>query len=163
MKKTLKSLFLTLLVAVFLISVTVIPGAETLETADAIGTVVASVDFSGGNVATNNATFLNIGNSADEPYTEAANMGGSNCRKIPAGKFMYIGFNRGAVPTSERNLMIDVTFWDDNSNAIWFNYNGQSSDYAGADFNRTASKGWATTTVVLTDAALSGKCVTVQI
>ncbi len=157
MKKTLKSLFLTLLVAVFLISVTVIPGSETLETADAIGTVVASVDFSNGNVATNNATFLNIGNSTDEPYTEAANIGGSNCRKIPAGKFMYIGFNRGAVPTSANNLMIDVTFWDDNSNAIWFNYNGRSNDYAGADFNRTASKGWATTTVVLTDAALSGK------
>lgn len=160
MKKILKSIFLTLLVSVFLVSTTVIPGtgklSETLEIADAIGTVVASVDFSNGNVNTNNATFLNITNSADEPYTEAANIGGSNCRKIPAGKFMYIGFDRGAVPTSANNLMIDVTFWDDNSNAIWFNYNGTSADYAGADFNRTASKGWATTTVVLTDAAFKG-------
>lgn len=160
MKKGMKKFFQTLLIAVFVLSSVIIPGStgfsDSYGKVDAIGSTVASVDFSDGNAKTNNSKFLNITNSADEPYTEAANMGGSNCRKIPAGKFMYIGFDRGAVPQSARNLLIDVTYWDDNNNAIWFNYNSTSGDYSGADFSRTKTGNWATTTVVLTDAELKG-------
>lgn len=160
MKNFFKKFLRLFTVAALVLSTVTIPGMTNLS--DLPGKVsaaeksVASVDFSDGSVKTDHAKFLNITDSADEPYTEVAEIGGSKCRKIPASKYMYMSFDRSTVAQTERNIMIDVTFWDDNNNSIWFNYNSTSNNHATADFSRTASGDWATVTVVLTDAEFKG-------
>ncbi|MBR6311071.1 MAG: hypothetical protein IKR52_07750 [Paludibacteraceae bacterium] len=117
-------------------------------------TPVAYVNFS--NNTSQGASYVENSNPDDEPYTEAANIGGSACRKIPSGKFMYVKFDRNAVPSSQRQVMIKITYYGNNSNALWFNYNGTSNDYAGADFTKVNADGWVTTIVALTDANFRG-------
>ena len=102
-------------------------------------TPVAYVNFA--NSTSQSASYVANDNPYDEPYTEAAVMGGSACRKIPSGKFMYVKFDRNAVPSSQRQVMIKITYYGNNSNALWFNYNGTSSDYAGADFTKVNADG----------------------
>jgi hypothetical protein len=159
MKKTLKLLTLTVLIAAFLVSITVIPSNNlsdkiTVKTS-AIGTQVASYDFT--NNTGNKMSFVNSGNQGDEAYSEQANIGGVNCRKIPAGKFLYVNVDASAVSVNDRNVLIDVTYYDGDSNTIWFNYNGTSGDYAGADFSKSGGGGWTTSTIVLTDAQFNNK------
>ncbi len=117
-------------------------------------TPVAYYNFS--NNTSQSASYVQNSNPSDEPYTEAANIGGSACRKIPSGKFMYVKFDRSAVPQSQRQIMIKITYFGNNSNALWFNYNGTSGDYAGADFTKVNSNGWVTTIITLTDANFHG-------
>ncbi len=117
--------------------------------------VSASIQFT--NPITSSNMFMVVdGNPADEAYTEVATLGGVQCRRIPAGKFMYVGCNRATIPTSQNNLMIAITYYAGSNNSVWFNYNGTSNDYQGADFQKTKSNQWVTAIVTITDGALKG-------
>jgi hypothetical protein len=117
--------------------------------------VSASIQFT--NPIVSNNMFLVVDNNpADEAYTEVATIGGVQCQRIPSGKFMYVGCNRAAVPTSQNNLLIAVTYYANSNNSMWFNYNGISNDYQGADFQKTKTNQWVTVIITITDGALKG-------
>ncbi|MCD7972011.1 MAG: hypothetical protein LUG18_04990 [Candidatus Azobacteroides sp.] len=111
----------------------------------------AWINFENG--TSENATLI-TGNG--EEYTETATINGITCRKIPQGKFMYIQCGKSAIPASERNLLVAITYWDNNNNSIWFNYNAAGNNYQGADFQKNNSQGWATTIITITDGEFSG-------
>jgi hypothetical protein len=115
----------------------------------------ASIKFTNP-VVTNNMFMVVDGNTGAEAYTEAATIGGVQCRKIPSGKFLYVGCTRAAVPTSENNLLISITYYGNSANNIWFNYNSISNNYKGADFQKVKNNDWVTTIVTITDAAFNG-------
>jgi len=120
------------------------------------GDPVASIQFSDPIVSKN--CWLNITTDKNaEAYTEVAEIGGSICRKIPAGKYLYVRFDKTVVPMKQKEIMIRITYWDHNSNSIWFNYNASSNNFKIADFNKSNSKGWATTLIPITDAKFGGQ------
>lgn len=116
---------------------------------------VASIEFTNP-ILSSNMFMVVDGNPAAEAYTEVATIGGVQCRRIPSGKFMYIGCNRTAVPTSETSLLISITYYGNSANNIWFNYNATSNNYKGADFQKVKNNQWITTIVAITDAAFNG-------
>src|SRR5688572_24671374 len=67
--------------------------------------VSASIEFTNPIVSSNMSLVID-GNPAAEAYTEVATIAGVQCRRIPSGKFMYIGCNRPTIPTSQNNLLI---------------------------------------------------------
>ncbi|UEG49096.1 carbohydrate-binding protein [Ferruginibacter lapsinanis] len=115
----------------------------------------ASIVFT--NLIQSNNMSLVVNNDVNaEAYTVSANINGTPCRKIPAGKFMYITCNRSFIPTSQTNLLIAITYYANSNNNIWFNYNSIVNNYQGADFSKTKTNQWVTTIVAITDAALKG-------
>jgi len=115
---------------------------------------VAWIDFS---TETQHKTTLATGNPDNEHFTESVVFDGVKCRKIPKGKFMYLTFGRDVIPTSGKDLIISVTYFDNNSNDLWFNYNAPDNNYKGADFKKGDSQGWVTTIVMISDAQFAGK------
>lgn len=116
-------------------------------------TPVAWINF---NDTTSSLATLVTGTSTDEGYTESTTFNGIACREIPSGKFMYIKCDRSAVPTTARQILISVTYFDNNSNSLWFNYNGTSNSYAGADITKYGTQGWVTTIITITDGQFAG-------
>jgi hypothetical protein len=117
--------------------------------------VSASIEFTNP-IVSNNMSLVIEANPAAEAYTEVATMAGVPCRRIPSGKFMYISCNRPTIPTAQNNLLIAVTYYGNSANNIWFNYNGTSNNYQGADFQKVKNNQWVTTIVTITDGALNG-------
>lgn len=103
----------------------------------------------------NNMTFIVENNPSNEPFTDVAIMAGVTCRRIPSGKFMYVGCNRAVIPASQNNLVIAITYYAGSNNNIWFNYNSPTNNYQGADFQKTKSGQWATAIIPLTNAAFN--------
>lgn len=140
MKKIVVSIFLLILVISIKASINFPPS-------------VAWINF---NNATDSLATLVTGNSTDEAFTESAVFLGVQCRKIPSGKFMYIKCSRNAVPTTAKQILISITYFDNNSNSLWFNYNGVSNNYTGADISKNSTQGWVTTIVTITDGQFAG-------
>ena len=69
---------------------------------------------------------------------------------------MYLKIDKNKIPSSEAQIMINVTYYGNNTNSLWFNYNSTSNNYAGADFTKLKTDGWVTTLIMLTDANLKG-------
>ncbi|GHS96698.1 hypothetical protein FACS189421_02180 [Bacteroidia bacterium] len=94
-------------------------------------------------------------------YTELIDFEGFKCRKIPEGKDLYFQIDRSAVPSTARNLLISVTYFDNNSRDISFQYNavgtGDAAAFKSANFTKGNSQTWVTTVVTISDAELSGK------
>ncbi|HEX2682787.1 MAG TPA: hypothetical protein VHL77_02580, partial [Ferruginibacter sp.] len=139
-----KNSFTNLLIKSWLVwsalMVTVAAQAQTIS----LPAVSASITFT--NPITSSNMSLVVDNTpGDEAYTEVATIAGTPCRKIPAGKFMYISCNRATIPTSQNNLLIAVTYYGNSANNIWFNYNSTSTTYAGADFQKINDGDWVTT------------------
>lgn len=114
---------------------------------------VAWINF---NNNTDSLATLVVGNSTVEAYTVSAVFQGIQSRKIPSGKFMYIKCARMAVPTTAKQILISITYFDNNSNSLWFNYNGVSNNYADADISKNSTQGWVTTIVTITDGQFAG-------
>lgn len=95
-------------------------------------------------------------NSSGEGYTQAATIDGVPCRKIPAGKFMYVTCNRNAVPSTARQLILTITYYDNSMNSLWMNYTRSGSGWGNADFKKSNTKKWITRIIVLNDAGLDG-------
>lgn len=114
-----------------------------------------SIKFSDPIVASNMSLVVETNQSA-EAYTEVVTIDGVQCRKIPAGKFMYVSCSRSAVPTSQANILVAITYYANSNNALWFNYNSNTNNYSIADFGKTKSNQWVTTIVAITDGAFNG-------
>ena len=108
-------------------------------------------------VQSNGMSYVLETSSGAEAYSESAVIGGIQCRKIPAGKYLYVKCDRSVVPTSQYEIVIAITYYDNSSNNLWFNYNSLSDDYKIADFAKTKTNHWITTFVNISDAALNGK------
>ena len=114
----------------------------------------ASITFTNP-IVSNNMTMIMDNNPSNEPYTTISTIAGVQCRRIPSGKFMYVGCNRAVIPASQNNLVIAITYYAGSNNNIWFNYNSPGNNYQGADFQKTKSDQWATAIIPLTDAAFN--------
>lgn len=95
-------------------------------------------------------------NPVQEAYTISDYINGSACRKIPAGKFMYLIVDKTKIPSNANNLIVKITYYGNNAYNLWFNYNSTSGDYQGGDFAKSKTDSWVTTTVALTDANFRG-------
>lgn len=102
-------------------------------------------------------SFVNETSSGAEAYSESAVLAGVSCRKIPSGKYLYIKCNRSIVPTSQYEIVVAITYYDNSINNLWFNYNSMNGDYKIADFQKTKTNQWITTFINISDAAFSGK------
>jgi len=95
-------------------------------------------------------------NTAGEGYTEIATVDGVPCRKIPAGKFMYVRADRTAVPSTAKKVILSITYYDNSMNFVWLNYTRAGSNWGGADFKKSNTGKWITRLVFLEDAGLDG-------
>ncbi|TWV96265.1 T9SS type A sorting domain-containing protein [Chitinophaga pinensis] len=95
-------------------------------------------------------------NAAGEGYTEIATVDGVPCRKIPAGKFMYVRADRAAVPSTAKKVILSITYYDNSMNFVWLNYTRAGSNWGGADFKKSNTGKWITRLVFLEDAGLDG-------
>lgn len=117
--------------------------------------VSASIVFTNPQQA-NNMSFGLDNNSSQEGYTEAAVINGVPCRKIPAGKFLYVNCTRTAVPTSASNLILAITYYDNSMNALWCNYTRAGSGWGTGDFKKSNTGKWITRLIIINDAGLDG-------
>ncbi len=155
--KTVKRLIAVLLCCVMALSTAVqLVGSEDVteaKAASSIGNVVASISFANGGVSENGIRLVNTSDTNAEGYTVADYIGGSSCRKIPSSKYMYLIVDKNIVNSNDNNLIISVTYYGNNANTLWFNYNSTIADYSGADFSKVKEDAWITTKVVLTNAS----------
>ena len=118
--------------------------------------IIASLDLSNPPVS-NNLTHYTVTDPNNEPYTIQTVTGGQQCREIPQTKYGY--FNAGSVIAStDHNLIVHVTLYDQGSDNIFFQYNGiydgtNASNYKSITISRTATNQWITATIALTDAS----------
>ena len=146
-----KSLFCFLGMMVLIL----IAGNVNAQSVDLSADPEASIKFTTP-VQTSGMSFINETSNGAEAYSESAILGGESCRKIPAGKYLYIKCDRSIVPTSQNELIVAITFFDNSSNNLWFNYNSLSGDYKIADFAKTRTNKWITTFINITDASFKG-------
>ena len=116
--------------------------------------IAAYIDFA--NNTSDGITLVVENNPVQEAYTESAYINGAVCRKIPAGKFLYLKVDKNKVPANVNNLIVKITYYGNNSYNLWFNYNSTSGDYQVGDFAKTKADSWVTTTVALTNANFRG-------
>lgn len=95
-------------------------------------------------------------NQSGEGYTEVTTVGGVPCRKIPAGKFMYVRCDRSAVPTTAKKIILSITYYDNSMNFMWLNYTRSGTGWGGADFKKSNTGKWVTRLIFLEDAGLDG-------
>ncbi|GAA3950229.1 T9SS type A sorting domain-containing protein [Chitinophaga oryziterrae] len=117
--------------------------------------VSASIKFTNPVVASNMA-FGTETNASGEGYTEITTVDGVPCRKIPAGKFMYVNCNRSAVPSTAKQLILSITYYDNSMSYLWLNYTRTGTGWGGADFKKSNTRKWITRLVILTDAGFDG-------
>ena len=128
-----------------------VPSGSLSLKADAAANAVASVDFSNG-VQGNNMTFLQVSDPNNEPYSYAGNIGGQNCRIIPGGKYGYFNAADSAVPQSVRNIIVDITYYDEGTEPIGFQYNSTSNNYQIAQITKSGSNQWITASIYIDNA-----------
>jgi len=120
---------------------------------------VAWIDFSDNTAQ--HITFSKTDDPGQGFYTEAVTYENTPCRKIGDGKFLYLQVERTAVPSTERELIIAITYFDDSNGQVAFDYNAVGNDngaaFRNAGFSKNGSKSWVTSHINLTDAELSGK------
>lgn len=126
---------------------------DSAKAAVSIGNVIASISFANGGVTENGISLVDISDTSAEGYTVEDYIGGSSCRKIPSSKYMYLIVDKNIISSSDNNLIISVTYYGNNANTLWFNYNSTIADFSGADFPKVKEDAWITTRVVLTNAS----------
>jgi len=72
------------------------------------GTPVASIVFT--NPATNNnLTHTFSSSSSSENYSFQTTKGNLTCRQIPAGKYGYFNVNDATIPSTQNNVIVNIT------------------------------------------------------
>lgn len=117
--------------------------------------VAASIKFTNPVVASNMSFGIET-NVSGEGYTEITTVDGIPCRKIPAGKFMYVNCNRTAVPTTAKKIILSITYYDNSMSYLWLNFTRNGTGWGGADFKKSNTKKWITRLVILNDAGFDG-------
>jgi hypothetical protein len=111
--------------------------------------VAGSIDLSDPG-AGNNMTFVVDTNPASEAYSIATTMSG-----IDVG--ISLKTNTGIsllliIPFYQRinNLLVTITFYDNDSDNFSFHYNSTSGDYTQVNFSKNGTDSWVTATLLLT-------------
>lgn len=86
------------------------------------GTPVASYEFSSPTVS-NNISFVFSSTSTAEAYTVPTTKADSACRHIPPSKYGYFNVNDATIPSTQNNLIVNITFFDESSTKINLQYN----------------------------------------
>lgn len=119
----------------------------------------AWIDFS--NNTSSMISFSQTNDQGQGYYTENTVYEGVNCRKIPTDRYLYLQINRSAVPSTARNLIVAITYFDEGNNHMPFQYNsvgnGDGAAFKSSDIKKNNNREWTTAYVVLTDAELAAK------
>jgi hypothetical protein len=79
--------------------------------------------------------------------------GGLQCIEIPAGKYAYYKTTGGVISVSDNNLIVKITYFDEGTGELQFQYNSTTSDHQNQSFAKTGTNTWVTATIALTDAS----------
>ncbi len=135
-------------------SVEVVEKAEAAEYGiENLGTVVASMDTSSGSASFNNLTLIQSGISDGEHAY--AWVGGRYALDIK--QFAYYSVNDGAINSSNNNLIVEITYFDDGLGTLNLQYNGKSSDYTLKQVQLTDTDAWQKTIIVIDDAQFANR------
>lgn len=116
------------------------------------GTPVASIVFS--NPIVNNNLTHTFSTSTSESYTFQTTKSGVPCRQIPASKYGYFNVNDAAIPSTQNNVIVNITFYDEGNTNISFQYNANDgNNYKSLSFKQTASNNWVTAKLAITNAS----------
>ena len=105
-------------------------------------------------IQTANLSFVDDSNPNYESYTYSTSKGGVNCRHIDNNKYAYFKVTNNAITSSEHNLFVEITYFDEGTDGFQLQYNAVNNDnYRQATINTSDSNTWITTTVCLEDAS----------
>lgn len=117
------------------------------------GTPVASIVFSSP-VVSNNLTHVFSASTSSESYTVQTTKADSTCRLIPISKYGYFNVNDIAIPSTQNNLIVNITFFDESSTKINFQYNANDgNNYKSLLIQQSASNNWVTAKIAITNAS----------
>lgn len=118
------------------------------------GTPVASFVFTVPSTS-NNLSFIFSTSTSAEAYSLPATRGGVACRHIPPSKYGYFNVNDAAIPSTVSNLIFNITFFDEASTKIQFQYNANDgNNYKSLSIQQSGSNSWVTARVAVTNASL---------
>jgi hypothetical protein len=117
------------------------------------GTPVASYEFSSPTVS-NNISFVFSSTSTAEAYTVPTTKADSACRHIPPSKYGYFNVNDATIPSTQNNLIVNITFFDESSTKINLQYNANDgNNYKTLSIQQSGSNSWITAKVAITNAS----------
>lgn len=93
-----------------------------------------------------------------ETYTEQALMGEVFCRYIPweeKRKYGYFRVDDALISPSDKDLTFEVTYFDQGSSALSFQYSASSATYKVAELPRNNTQKWISKTFPVRDAAFA--------
>lgn len=164
--KRLISLFLVLALVISVapnigISSVLSDSVDSVESASAasdygiekLGTVVASMDTSGGSAVMNNLSLIASGVSdCDYSYGWVA---GKYALNINA--FAYFTANDNTISSSDRNLIVEITYYDDGLGTLNLQYNSTTENFALKQVQLTDTDTWQKTIIVIDNAQFANK------
>ncbi len=105
-------------------------------------------------VTSNHLTHFTVTDPNNEPYTIQTTIGGLECRQIPGSKYGYFNVEDATVASTENNLIITLTYYDNGTDDLAFQYNATGgTNYKHIGIKKTATNTWITATIALTDAS----------
>jgi hypothetical protein len=117
------------------------------------GTPVASIVFSNPTVP-NNLTHVFSTSPTSESYSLQTTKGGEACRQIPASKYGYFNANDVVIPSTQNNLIVNITFFDESNSKMNFQYNSNdANNYKSLSIQQTGSNNWVTAKLIISNAS----------
>lgn len=103
-------------------------------------------------VVSNHLTHFTVTDPNNEPYTIQTTIGGLECCQIPGSKYGYFNVDDATVASTENNLIITLTYYDNGTDDLAFQYNATGgTNYKHVGIKKTATNAWITATIALTD------------
>ncbi len=112
--------------------------------------VLASITFN--NPVVNNHITLN-GNGGD-CQTAMTTKKGEACLQI--SQYGYMKVDHSIISSTEHNLIITITYFDEGTGNIGFQYNATTENYKTINFSRSNSGNFVTATIAIDNAAFAG-------
>ncbi|OIP83008.1 MAG: hypothetical protein AUK44_06335 [Porphyromonadaceae bacterium CG2_30_38_12] len=135
---------LVLFISIFILSVTSIIA----------GTPVASIVFSTPVVSANLTHVFSTSTSA-ESYTIQTTKNDVGCRQIPITNYGYFNVSDAAIPSTQTNLIFNITFFDEGNAKMNLQYNANDgNNYKSLSISQTSTNSWVTSKVAITNASL---------
>ena len=117
-------------------------------------TPVASIVFSNP-IVSNNLTHTITSSTTSESYTIQTTKNGIGCRQIPTSKYGYFNVSDAVIPSTQANLIFNITFFDEGNPKINLQYNANDgNNYKSLSISQTSTNGWVTAKVAITNASL---------
>src|SRR5665647_996985 len=72
----------------------------------------------------------------------------------PGKKYAYFNVDDATIPSTQKNLIFYITFYDEGTSSISLQYNADDgNNYKSASFSKTGTNTWITATVAITNAS----------